>query len=211
MKALDTAGRPHHQHEFMDPYFVEGTYVTVHAATYIPGRYLAVVCSDHSVNLMKEVKNRGGATHGYQCEVKAMHQLMHTKLLWEPCYQSLISVGSDSHLYQWQLDDMAAGARRIHLRPEHTNTITDLVCIAEKELVVTSALDKRVCVWQLPTWKLRKSFREHTLGVQTLSYLRGTLLSAGFDWDIIAWDTERLEKIGKMTGHKSPVTTVSQV
>ena len=26
-------------------------------------------CSDHSVNLMKEVKNRRGSTHGYQCEV----------------------------------------------------------------------------------------------------------------------------------------------
>ena len=26
-------------------------------------------CSDHSVNLMKEVKNRRGSTHGYHCEV----------------------------------------------------------------------------------------------------------------------------------------------
>lgn len=41
--------------------------------------------------------------------------------------------------------------------------------------------------------------------------MRGTLLSAGFDWDIMAWDAERLEKIGTMTGHKAPVTAVSQV
>ncbi|CAN0425590.1 unnamed protein product, partial [Laminaria digitata] len=64
---------------------------------------------------------------------------------------------------------------------------------------------------KLPTWKLRASFRDHTLGVQALSYLRGTLLSAGFDWDIIAWDADRLEKIGTMTGHKAPVTAVAQM
>lgn len=64
---------------------------------------------------------------------------------------------------------------------------------------------------KMPTWKLRASFRDHTLGVQALSYLRGTLLSAGFDWDIVAWDAERLEKIGTMTGHKAPVTAVAQV
>lgn len=63
----------------------------------------------------------------------------------------------------------------------------------------------------MPTWKLRASFRDHTLGVQALSYLRGTLLSAGFDWDIMAWDVDRLEKIGTMTGHKAPITAVSQV
>lgn len=62
----------------------------------------------------------------------------------------------------------------------------------------------------MPTWKLRASFRDHALGVQVLCYLRGTLLSAGFDWDIIAWDVERLEKIGTMTGHKAPVTAVAQ-
>lgn len=63
----------------------------------------------------------------------------------------------------------------------------------------------------MPTWKLRATFRDHALGVQALSYLRGTLLSAGFDWDIIAWDAERLEKIGTMTGHKAPVTVIAQV
>lgn len=48
-----------------------------------------------------------------------------------------------------QIEDIAAGAKRIYLRPEHVNTITDIVCIAEKELAVTSSLDKRVCVWQV--------------------------------------------------------------
>lgn len=40
------------------------------------------MCSDHSINLMKEVKNRGGATHGYHCEVwedkNCRHALRHT-------------------------------------------------------------------------------------------------------------------------------------
>lgn len=48
-----------------------------------------------------------------------------------------------------KLDDMAAGAKRIVLEPEHTNTITDLISIVEKELVVTSSLDRRICVWQV--------------------------------------------------------------
>ncbi|CAM9492254.1 unnamed protein product, partial [Hapterophycus canaliculatus] len=207
LKALDSTGKPHHQHEFLDPYFVEGQHVTVQTVAHIPGRYLVVFCNDHSVNLMKEVKNRRGSTHGYHCEAKVMHQLMHRKLMWEPCFQNLISIGSDNHVYQWQ----ATGAKRIYLRPEHVNTITDIVCIPEKELVVTSSLDRRVCVWQVPTWKLRAIFRDHTLGIQALSYLRGTLLSAGFDWEIIAWDAERLERIGAMTGHKAPVTAVAQM
>ncbi|CAM9670037.1 unnamed protein product [Ectocarpus fasciculatus] len=222
LKALDSIGKPHHQHEFLDPYFVEGQHVAVHTVAYIPGRYLVVFCSDHSVNLMKEVKNRRGCTHGYHSEAKVMHQLMHRKLMWEPCFQKLISVGSDNHLYEWEastpsfiailiVDEIAVGAKRIHLQPEHCNTITDIVCIAEKELVVTSSLDRRVCVWQMPTWKLRAMFRDHTLGVQALSYLRGTLLSAGFDWEIIAWDADRLEKIGTMNGHKSPITAVAQM
>lgn len=63
----------------------------------------------------------------------------------------------------------------------------------------------------MPTWALRATFCGHTLGVQALSYLNGTLLSASFDWDIIAWNIERLEKIGTMVGHKAPVTAVSQV
>ncbi|CAM9618439.1 unnamed protein product [Ectocarpus sp. 12 AP-2014] len=222
LKALDSIGKPNHQHEFLDPYFVEGQHVAVHTVAYIPGRYLVVFCSDHSVNLMKEVKNRRGCTHGYHSEAKVMHQLMHRKLMWEPCFQKLISVGSDNHLYEWEastpaffgiwiVDEIAVGAKRIHLHPEHCNTITDIVCIAEKELVVTSSLDRRVCVWQIPTWKLRAMFRDHTLGVQALSYLRGTLLSAGFDWEIIAWDADRLEKIGTMNGHKAPVTAVAQM
>lgn len=64
---------------------------------------------------------------------------------------------------------------------------------------------------QMPNWKLRATFRDHSLGVQALSYLRGTLLSASFDWEIIAWDAERLEKIGTMAGHKAPVTAIAQV
>lgn len=63
----------------------------------------------------------------------------------------------------------------------------------------------------MPTWALRATFSGHTLGVQALSYLNGTLLSGSFDWDIIAWNMERLEKIGTMVGHKAPVTAVSQV
>ncbi len=141
-------------------------------------------------------------------QAKVMHQLMHRKLTWEPCFGTLLSVGSDNHLYQWkaspplhfhpnahprrwssaheqpwnntkmsaektlgalscdlvvafahgaanrgrgafQIEDIAAGAKRIYLRPEHANTITDMVCIAEKDLVVTSSLDRRVCVWQV--------------------------------------------------------------
>lgn len=42
-QALDSTGKPHHQYEFLDPYFVEGQHVTVHSVAHVPGRYLAVV------------------------------------------------------------------------------------------------------------------------------------------------------------------------
>lgn len=32
-----------------------------------------------------------------------MHQLMHRKLTWEPCFGNLLSVGSDNHIYQWKV------------------------------------------------------------------------------------------------------------
>lgn len=55
-----------------------------------------------------------------------------------------------------QLEDIAAGAKRIYLRPEHLNTITDMVSIAEKELVVTCSLDRRVHVWQVRATPYRR-------------------------------------------------------
>lgn len=58
---------------------------------------------------------------------------------------------------------MAAGAKRIFLQPEHENTITDLICIAEKELVVTSSLDRRVCVWQV-VWCIIERPQNRLLG-----------------------------------------------
>lgn len=50
-KAVDTAGKPHHQHEFPDPLFVEGKHVTVCSVAYVPGRYLAVVSVSALVGL----------------------------------------------------------------------------------------------------------------------------------------------------------------
>lgn len=44
---------------------------------------------------------------------------------------------------------MVAGAKRIYLRPEHENTITDIIHIAKNELVVTCSLNRRVYVWQV--------------------------------------------------------------
>ena len=44
------------------------------------------------------------ATNKYKhAQAKVMHQLMHNKLLWEPCFKNLISIASDDHLYHWQV------------------------------------------------------------------------------------------------------------
>lgn len=58
---------------------------------------LAKVFTSSSVTLLRNGRSLSSST-----QAKVMHQLMHRKLTWEPCFQTLISVGSDNHLYQWQ-------------------------------------------------------------------------------------------------------------
>lgn len=51
-QALDSVGSPNHQHEFLDPYFVEGHHVTVHTVAYVPGKCLAVVGAFYGLNTL---------------------------------------------------------------------------------------------------------------------------------------------------------------
>lgn len=58
---------------------------------------------------------------------------------------------------------MAAGAKRIYLRPEHENTITDIIHIVKNELVVTCSLNRRVYVWQVGFMYLRSFVRKREM------------------------------------------------
>jgi hypothetical protein len=46
------------------------------------------------------------------------------------------------------------------------------------------------------------------LGVRALAHSRGLLLSASFDWTVVVWDVQRLERFGTLTGHTAPVAAV---
>jgi hypothetical protein len=66
LQALDSSGRQHHSYTFCDPLFVEGATVAVLSVALVPPHtesehreaLLAVACSDHSVNYMREVRDK---------------------------------------------------------------------------------------------------------------------------------------------------------
>jgi hypothetical protein len=66
LQALDSCGRQHHSYTFSDPLFVEGATVAVLSVALVPPHsesehreaLLAVACSDHSVNYMREVRDK---------------------------------------------------------------------------------------------------------------------------------------------------------
>jgi hypothetical protein len=66
LQALDSSGRQHHSYTFSDPLFVEGATVAVLSVALVPPHsdsehreaLLAVACSDHSVNYMREVRDK---------------------------------------------------------------------------------------------------------------------------------------------------------
>jgi hypothetical protein len=69
-------------------------------------------------------------------------------------------------MYAWNCSALHEGATAVKLSAGdawHTDHITDVVVIAERESVATASLDGRVCLWAVLSecWSLRADFKGH--------------------------------------------------
>jgi hypothetical protein len=69
-------------------------------------------------------------------------------------------------MYTWNCSVLSEGATAVRLSVGdvwHTDHITDVVVIAERESVATASLDGRVCLWAVLSecWSLRADFKGH--------------------------------------------------
>jgi hypothetical protein len=80
-------------------------------------------------------------------------------------------------MYTWDCSVLAEGATAVRLcvgDAWHSDHITDVVVIAERESVATASLDGRVCLWAVLSecWSLRADFKGHRYVIQ---YARSSL------------------------------------
>jgi WD40 repeat protein len=97
----------------------------------------------------------------------------------------------------------------------HDGMVTDILVVPEHDVVVTCGLDKNVFVWDSRDHHFKGSRKGHKMGVRTLCYAGGgCILSAGFDFNIFAWDISGVSQAplfvlgGGFEGHRSSVINV---
>ena len=97
----------------------------------------------------------------------------------------------------------------------HEGMVTDILVVPEHDVVVTCALDKNVIVWDSRDHHFKGIRKGHKMGVRTLCYAGGgCILSAGFDFNIFAWDVSGVSQAplfvlgGGFEGHRSSVINV---
>ncbi len=58
------------------------------------------------------------------------------------------------------------------------------------QLVATCSLDKKIILWSNIDWTERRTYREHTLGVLSMTFNESLILlvSAGYDHQICVWN-----------------------
>ena len=72
----------------------------------------------------------------------------------------------------------------------HTDQITALMYIKEKNILASGCRDKTIKLWDVKEGKLIKTLEGHTSGVEALAYMKESdyLASSSMDKTIIIWD-----------------------
>ena len=87
----------------------------------------------------------------------------------------------------------------------------DVIFIKDKGLLATCGLDRAVHLWGIENLAHRGSMVGHRLGVRALAYASSVLVSAGFEYDAIAWDVTSREKLMTLRGHRHAICAVAMM
>jgi Ca2+-binding EF-hand superfamily protein len=169
---------------------------------YLPSKDLfAYSASDHSIVILKEQTSLNGKRISYSVQKKILTNTLHLKLCWSDRCKILCSVSSDNVVYGWDTDEQ----NPIFQVSRHKDTITDFISIDPMELFVTCSLDKRIVLWSQSSRRVRGVLLGHKRGIRFMSYLRGALLSAGFECEAKTWDVSLREPTLILRGHRAPI------
>eukprot|EP01029_Cantina_marsupialis_P010351 TRINITY_DN2354_c0_g1_i1.p1 TRINITY_DN2354_c0_g1~~TRINITY_DN2354_c0_g1_i1.p1 ORF type:complete len:1690 (+),score=531.32 TRINITY_DN2354_c0_g1_i1:171-5240(+) len=140
------------------------------------------------------------------------------KLCWAPSCDTLFSSDACDHIIvAWNLTGEGDSLRPQEIRKlkHHTDVITDLVMIPHLDMLVSSSLDNTIAMWDLEDGSLRAARQGHSGGVNALAFSdeSGVLLSAGFDYDVLAWDLfgPSTFPLYRLVGHTCPVMSLAHI
>ena len=93
---------------------------------------------------------------------------------------------------------------------EHADSVMS-VAWQDDDTIVSASLDKEVRVWSVKSGKLVRTFKGHSRGVTSVSFLadKKTMITAGIDQSIRVWNAETGELIRSMAMHTKPIHDVA--
>lgn len=175
----------------------------VYDAIYLEGRHLlAYTASDHTIGVCREKRVLEGQKPEFVMHNKIIyHQMLHSKLCWSKKYSILCSVANDDNIYGWDIDTAAS----LFVVSRHTDTITDMLALDNRDCFMTCSHDKRIVLWSMQTRRVKGVLAGHKTGVKCISVEGDILLSAGFECDAMTWDLNSKEKSLILRGHRFPL------
>ncbi|OWZ21416.1 LOW QUALITY PROTEIN: hypothetical protein PHMEG_0004045 [Phytophthora megakarya] len=92
----------------------------------------------------------------------------------------------------------------------HTDLVLDAVELPPHDLLVTCDLRHTIKLWDLTDGRCRGALLSHERGVRQLCYSKqhDLLLSAGFEFEALAWDLGSRQVALKLSGHRAPLIGV---
>jgi WD40 repeat protein len=178
----------------------------VYDCIYLSGRELyAYTASDHSIGICKEKNYIGGTKKGaFDMYNKIIFSnSVHVKLCWSQKSNILCTIAANNDIHGWNID---TGTQLFNIS-RHSDVITDILALDEKELFATCSLDKRVVLWSMSSRRVKGVLIGHKRGIRCMSVARNTLLTAGFECDAKTWNLSLKEIALTLKGHRFPITT----
>jgi WD40 repeat protein/Ca2+-binding EF-hand superfamily protein len=130
-----------------------------------------------------------------------------TKLCWCRNEQVLASVGDDHTIYLWTTKK----GRIVDRLSMHTALITDLVQLPRQGWLVSCSFDRKIGLWDVKRGRLVSTLVGHTKGIKALAFRDNVLVSAGFEYDAIAWDLTAKKKLMLLHGHHASLVGLQMV
>eukprot|EP00937_MAST-01D_sp_MAST-1D-sp2_P001336 g1336.t1 len=164
---------------------------------------LALSTNDHRITLWHETNGKFQLKYNkrneYRCFKEMQATVTQVKLCWNQAASALFAAGVDHHITVW---DICAGLPRQRIKA-HRALIFDMVALPRLGLLASASFDRMIHLWDFSAGyvRLKSTLKGHHKGIRQLAYSSNILLSAGFEYDAIAWDLSSKTILQRLTGH----------